>query len=112
MSDPMMDAKIKKLPEWAQNWIAKLTSDRDAAQQALHAAMGPNAERTDTAICDDVPVFGALHGLPPGSTVRFRVMGHEVDARVHDGALRLQCTNGRLVVLPEVTNAITIEARR
>jgi hypothetical protein len=101
------NAKMAKLPKWAQYRFAQLQADLKHAQDMLELEQGkyPN---TNTFL--DSRTRG-LHPLPDNSMISFH-LGEERELRVkidRFGKLRIMALGqGSLAVFPEVSNVIAI----
>jgi hypothetical protein len=104
---------ITKLPQWAQREIERLR--RDLAQMETDIAMivgaTPSAVEVDPERNYRSKEQPRLF-LPATYSVRFNLVGGEVDVRLKDGAVEIygnsQGSLGDFVVVPQISNVIAV----
>jgi hypothetical protein len=107
------DPREGRLPAWAQR---KLDSARHlvrvAQEQAEAARLATKPDETDTIVdrYADIPI-----GLPKGCRVRYRTGPHDLsdyfEIRADGNGVEVHA-GGPMIVIPQVTNVLRLEARR
>lgn len=106
---------IERLPKWAQREIERLERRvADAEMIAEEALLATDPDQTDTYVS---PMYPKKIGLPSGERVCFRLgEGYEIEVRVKmEGGGRmveLSSGQGRLVIVPQVSNVIRVGVGR
>ena len=101
----MMDeARLTKLPKWAQQYIQKLQKDTEWYKEQLR--------QVDTA---DSPltweVFSGnseTHGIPERATIIFVLPNGKIDFTLRKDEIRVSAHSGSLLVEPVATNSIKL----
>jgi hypothetical protein len=114
MTDNLTDndeAKIARLPKWAQSELDRLT--KDVAYWKAKATEGP--EDSDTAVAHGGHPE-VLQNLQPGARVLFQTGAGMLEAHVKDGRLAIRCervgklrAGGYVKVLPHSSNVILVD---
>lgn len=107
MYDPTKDARLTKLPRWAQDEVKRLAANVEFYRKQAFQACSVEAKGTDTFIdnYDDSEV----RGLPRGTSVSFRVKDTLIRVRVEDGVLDVNASCDMILVRPWACNKVTIE---
>lgn len=102
------EAKIAKLPHWAQRQISSLKKRAASWKRAALACTVEGA--SDVMLIDGIE----SHSLPPGSSVRFVIDGNHIDVRSstsegrrssqHPDNVLIVSSSGRMSVLPASSN--------
>ena len=96
-----------RLPKWARQEMEGLERDRDSWKEKALAAAGKGG-LTDTALRFRP---GPDRGLPIGSTIVFKAITGEIEARMKDGRLDVRTLSGSMAVEPLTSNVVYISAR-
>ena len=96
-----------RLPKWARQEMERLERDRDSWKEKALAAAGKGG-LTDTALRFRP---GPDRGLPIGSTIVFKAITGEIEARMKDGRLDVRTLSGTMAVEPHTSNVVYISAR-
>jgi hypothetical protein len=92
---------IEKLPKWAQQHIASL-EDKAAwlLTKLTEAERAAGLSRSETFV---------MHVTDPAATYRWRIDDQlAIDARMERQRLTVRAVEGRLAVLPDVSNGVTV----
>lgn len=106
----MSDERVKKLPVWAQRLVNKLEADVEHWRKKAMAAVGEGDHKTDTFLIDYSLNSGYEVGLPPGTTIRFHLDKHWVEARVREDRIDVR-SDQQLVAEPRSANALDLKVR-
>lgn len=94
-----------RLPKWAQQEMERLENDAKAWKEQVQ---GAKAGLTDTLLRYRPEPD---RGLPMGSTMVFKTLGGEIEARMKDGSLEVRALGGSLVLEPYTSNVVHLSSR-
>jgi hypothetical protein len=113
------DAKLKKLPVWAQQEIMRLTCDASEWRNKALAATGGSQQKTDSYVADGLEEVG----LPPHTNVRYYIgkrgrtndRQNAIDVRPagphghHPDDVLIVIGGGPISVMPAASNLVYIK---
>jgi hypothetical protein len=95
------------LPKWAQQEMERLERERDSWKEKVFYAAAEKGF-TDTSLRYRPEPD---RGLPIGSTVVFKTITGEIEARMKDAKLEVRALSGLVVIEPYTSNVVCISSR-
>ena len=104
MANQELQERIKKLPQWAQRYINKLKKDADRTQYIREAI-----EQGETNVWWDEGFEKNKYYLPPLARFYFKTANGTIDLTLRKDRILVHGSL-QLVILPEASNTVAIEA--
>ena len=92
----MDEARLTKLPRWAQQYIRKLQKDVAWYKEQLRQLDTASSPLTWEVITGD----STIHGIPERATITFALPDGEIDFRLRDEQIHVSAQARKLIIEP------------